>query len=79
MALHPEVDTAIDEVVNGPSFLIWMTLQFRLKLSNLEVGENIKTKIREEFENVKRMLDFDRKSTKFSVDGISTEDFIITR
>ena len=62
MALHPEVDTAIDEVVNEPSFLIWMTLQFRLKLSNLQVGENVKTKIREEFENVKRMLDFDRRS-----------------
>ena len=26
------------------------------------MGENVKTKIREEFENVKRMLDFDRRS-----------------
>ena len=62
MALHPEVDTAIDEVVNEAIISDLDDTPVQIELSNLEVGENIKTKIREEFENVKRMLDFDRKS-----------------
>ena len=62
MALHPEVDTAIDEVVNEAIISDLDDTPVQIELSNLEVGENIKSKIREEFENVKRMLDFDRKS-----------------
>lgn len=62
MALHPEVDTAIDEVVNEAIISDLDDTPVQIELSNLEVGDNIKTKIREEFENVKRLLDFDRKS-----------------
>ena len=62
MALHPEVDTAIDEVVNEAIISDLDDTPVQIELSNLNVGENIKTKIREEFENVKRLLDFDRKS-----------------
>ena len=62
MALHPEVDTAIDEVVNEAIISDLDDTPVQIELSNLNVGENIKTKIREEFENVKRLLGFEQRA-----------------
>jgi hypothetical protein len=62
MALHPEVDSAIDEIVNEAIVSDENQSPVSIELSNLEVGEGIKNKIREEFEYIKKLLLFDKRS-----------------
>ena len=62
MALHPEVDTAIDEIVNEAIVSNEDQSAVQIELSNLEVGEPIKRKIRKEFEYIKKLLNFDKKA-----------------
>jgi hypothetical protein len=62
MSLHPEVDSAIDEVVNEAIVSDENQSPVSIELSNLDVGEGIKNKIREEFEYIKKLLLFDKKS-----------------
>ena len=62
MALHPEVDSAIDEIVNEAIVSDENQSAVSIELSNLEVGEPIKKKIREEFNYIKKLLMFDKKA-----------------
>ena len=62
MALHPEVDSAIDEIVNEAIVSDENQSAVSIELSNLEVGEPIKRKIREEFDYIKKLLMFDKKA-----------------
>jgi hypothetical protein len=62
MALHPEVDSAIDEIVNEAIVSDENQSAVAIELSNLEVGEPIKRKIREEFDYIKKLLMFDKKA-----------------
>jgi len=58
MALQPEVDAAVDEIVNEMVSLDEKDL-VKIKLDNLDsVPETIKKKIREEFDNCLTILDF---------------------
>lgn len=61
IALHPEVDAAIDEIVNESIISDLNDSPVEVELSNLEVSENIKKRIREEFKEIKRLLKFDKK------------------
>ncbi len=61
IALHPECDNAIDDIINES---ISSDLDFapvNIELSNLEVGDKIKKQIREEFRLILKLLDFDKK------------------
>ena len=61
IALHPECDSAIDDIINES---ISSDLDFapvNIELSNLEVGDKIKKQIREEFRLILKLLDFDKK------------------
>ena len=60
MSLHPEVDTAIDEIIN--EFVVRDSNEppVEVELSKLELGANIKKKIRDEFDNILKMLNFDK-------------------
>ena len=61
IALHPECDSAIDDIINES---ISSDLDFapvKVELSNLEVGDKIKKQIREEFKLILKLLDFDKK------------------
>ena len=60
MALHPECDSAIDEIVNEFVVSDADDSPVEIELSNLDIGQNIKTKIRQEFNNILRMLKFDK-------------------
>ena len=60
MALHPECDTAIDEIVNEFVVSDADDAPVEIELSNLDIGDNIKTKIRKEFNQILRMLQFDK-------------------
>jgi hypothetical protein len=62
MALHPECDTAIDEIVNEFVVSDADDAPVEIELSNLDIGDNIKTKIRQEFKTILRMLKFDKHS-----------------
>lgn len=62
MSIHPECDRAIDDVVNEAIAGEVDDTPVDVELSNLKVGSNIKKKIREEFFNVLRLLDFDKKA-----------------
>ena len=61
VSLHPEVDSAIDEVVNEAIVADGDDSPVEIELSNLEQSESIKKRIREEFKELKRLLQFDKK------------------
>jgi len=62
MALHPEVDKAIEDVVNEAIVTDLYDSPVEVELSNLNASEGIKKKIREEFRYIKETMDFDKKS-----------------
>jgi hypothetical protein len=62
IALHPECDNAIDDIINES---ISSDLDFapvNIELTNLHVSDKIKKLIREEFRYILRLIDFDRKA-----------------
>ena len=62
MSLHPEVDSAIDEIVNEAINSDEDESPVQIELSNLDVSEGIKNKIRAEFDYIKTLLNFDKKA-----------------
>jgi hypothetical protein len=62
MALHPEVDSAIEDVVNEAIVSDTNDTPIQIELSNLNASDSLKRKIREEFKYILELLDFDRKS-----------------
>ena len=62
MALHPEADGAIEDVVNEAIVSDLYDSPVEVELSNLNASETIKKKIREEFRYLKEIMDFDKKS-----------------
>ena len=61
MALHPECDGAIEDVVNEAIVSDLYDSPVEIELSNLNASDKIKKVIREEFKNIKEIMDFDRK------------------
>jgi hypothetical protein len=61
VSLHPEVDSAIDEVVNEAIVADGDDSPVEIELSNLDQSDTIKKRIREEFNEIKRLLQFDKK------------------
>jgi hypothetical protein len=62
MSMHPEVDSAIDEIVNESINSNLDDTPVQIELSNLEISESIKKKIREEFQYILRLLKFDTRA-----------------
>ncbi|AOV61815.1 portal protein [Synechococcus phage S-WAM2] len=62
MAIHPEVDSAVDEVVNEFIVSDAHDTPVEINLDNLEVGAGVKNRIRNEFEYIKRLLNFDNRA-----------------
>ena len=62
MALHPEVDSAIEDVVNEAIVSDTNDSPVQIELSNLNASNGIKKIIREEFKYILEMLDFDNKA-----------------
>ena len=61
MALHPECDNAIEDVVNEAIVSDLYDSPVEIELSNLNASDKLKEKIRDEFKYIKEMLDFDKK------------------
>ena len=62
MALHPECDSAIEDIVNEAVVSDTNDSPVSIELSNLNASDGIKKKIRDEFRYILELLDFDRKS-----------------
>ena len=62
MSLHPEVDSAIEDIVNEAIVSDTNDSPVEIELSNLNASDGIKAKIRKEFKHILDLLDFDKKS-----------------
>ena len=73
MAMHPEVDSAIEDIINEAIVSDTNDVPVAIDLSNLDVSERIKTIIREEFAYILHLLDFNNKAhemfRKWYIDG----------
>ena len=62
MSLHPECDEAIEDIVNEAIVADLNDSPVEIDLQNLNVSDNIKKVIRQEFKYIKDLLDFDSKA-----------------
>ena len=73
MILQPECDSAVDDIVNETICGNFDDVPIEIELSNLKVSEKIKKLIREEFDEIIRLLDFENRSyeifRRWYVDG----------
>jgi len=61
MALHPECDNAIEDIVNEALVSDLYDSPVEIELSNLNASDRLKEIVRKEFKSIKEMMDFDRK------------------
>ena len=61
MALHPEVDGAIEDVINEAIVSDQNDSPVQIDLSNTPASDKLKKLIRDEFRYIKELLDFDKK------------------
>jgi len=61
MALHPEVDGAIEDIINEAIVSDQNDSPVQIDLSNTPASDRLKTAIREEFKYIKEILDFDKR------------------
>ena len=73
MVMQPECDSAVDDIVNETICGNFDDVPVEVELSNLKASDKIKKLIREEFETVLRLLDFENRSyeifRRWYVDG----------
>ncbi len=62
MSLHPECDSAIEDVVNEAVVSDLNDSPVEIELTNLPASDKLKQIIRDEFKSIKEIMDFDRKS-----------------
>ena len=62
ISLYPEVDMAIEDIVNDSIIMGTDRRPIKLNLSHTGFSDNIKTKIQKEFDNVMKMFDFSNKA-----------------
>ncbi len=61
MSLHPECDSAIEDVINEAIVSDLNDSPVEIDLSNLPASDKLKEVIREEFKYLKEIMDFDKK------------------
>ena len=73
MALQAEVEAAVDDIVNEAIVTSHEVPPVRINLDNINVSDNIKEKIKSEFREVVRLLDFNKKGVdifkRWYIDG----------
>jgi hypothetical protein len=62
MALHPECDSAIEDIVDEAIVSDLNDSPVEIELSNLPASDKLKEAIREEFKYIKEIMDFDKKA-----------------
>jgi hypothetical protein len=61
MSLQPECDAAIDEIVNESISIDDPTI-VKIDLDHVKVSENVKKVMRDEFQNILKLLDFNKRA-----------------
>ena len=73
MSLYPEVDMAIEDIVTQAIVFDTDDIAVRISLDNVELSDNIKSKISYEFDKIIKLLDFKNKGydifRRWYVDG----------
>jgi len=73
IALHPECDMAIEDIVNEAVVANELKDAIRLKMDNVPFGSEVKRKIEDEFQDVLRLMNFNTKGhdifRRWYVDG----------
>jgi len=73
MSLYPEVDMAIEDIVTQAIVYDTQNVSIRLALDTVDLSDNIKSKLQNEFDNILRMMDFSNKGhdifRRWYVDG----------
>ena len=77
MSIHPECHNAIEDVINEAIVSDLYDTPFEIELSNLNASDKLKKAIREEFRNIKDILDFDRNLMRFLGIGMWMVDYTI--
>ncbi len=62
MALHPEVDSAIEDIINEAIVTDLNDAPVKIDLDNLNASDGIKKKVRDAFKFIVDLMDFDRKA-----------------
>ena len=62
LALQPEADSAIEDIVNEAIVSDMNDTPVEINLDNLNASDGIKTKVRQEFRHICDLLDFDKKA-----------------
>ena len=73
IAIHPECDMAIEDIVNEAVVANELNMPVKLNLENLEYGADIRRKIEDEFKNVLKLMGFNTRGhdifRRWYVDG----------
>tara|TARA_Y100001963_G_scaffold144677_1_gene217105 strand:- start:1692 stop:3395 length:1704 start_codon:yes stop_codon:yes gene_type:complete len=81
MSLHAEIESAIDDIINEAIVTEEGTPTVKVLLDDLEQPETIKKKIREEFDHILRLLDFNNRGyeifRRWYVDGKLFQHIIV--
>lgn len=81
MALYPEVDMAVEDIVTQAIVFDGQNMAVRLNLDNTDLSDNIKGKVQQEFDKVIKLLDFSNRGydifRRWYVDGKSFYQCII--
>lgn len=62
MSLHPECDSAIEDIVNEAIVSDLNDSPVQIDLTNLSASDKLKDIIRKEFKHIKEIMDFDKKA-----------------
>ena len=62
MAMHPEVDSAIEDIIQEAIVTDQNDSPVQIDLANLEVSDSVKEMIRTEFDYIKNLIGFDTKA-----------------
>jgi len=62
MSLHPECDSAIEDIVNEAIVSDLNDSPVQIDLTNLPATDKLKDRIRQEFKYIKEIMDFDKKA-----------------
>ncbi len=81
MSLHAEIESAIDDIINEAIVTEEGTPTVKVLLDDLDQPESIKKKIREEFDHILRLLDFNNRGyeifRRWYVDGKLYQHIIV--
>ena len=62
MAMHPEVDSAIEDIIQEAIVTDQNDSPVQIDLANLDVSDSVKDMIRKEFDYIKNLIGFDTKA-----------------